>query len=414
MPYYESPVTRLYQADARALPLEDESVQTVVTSPPYYSLRDYGIEPTVWGGESECEHEWGDAQRSPWANDVSGPNGRKKNTEAGHWKPKETGPFCSRCGAWYGTLGLEPTPDLYVEHMVEVFREVWRVLRPDGTLWLNLGDSYATQRGSRTEGSHDNGTGRGPAVQGNRTPAPFLKPKDLVGIPWRVAFALQADGWWLRSDIVWAKGRDGDDALYEQIGPGSSMPGSQRDRPSSCHEYLFLLTKAKTYYYDDEAVRVKWPGGAHTLRDVWFINSAASPIPHFATFPEALVEPCILAGTSERGVCAECGDPWERVVERQAMEIDRSHNHPLELRTRTSGTMTKPATSTTTGWRPTCDHDADLVPATVLDPFAGSGTVSAVAQRLGRHSVGVDMKAEYMDLAVQRISKVTLPMAVQS
>ena len=166
-------------------------------------------------------------------------------------KPKVSA-FCRRCGAWQGQLGLEPTPELYVEHMVEVFREVKRVLRDDGTLWMNMGDSYATGAGKVGEcpgggeqgerwkagrGTHTaENSGRprlaamGPMTQPNRLPLPGLKPKDLVGIPWRLAFALQADGWWLRSDIIWAK--------------PNPMPESVTDRPTKAHEYLFLLAKS--------------------------------------------------------------------------------------------------------------------------------------------------------------------------
>ena len=164
--------------------LEDGSVQCCVTSPPYWGLRDYGVP---------------------------------------------------------GQLGLEPTPEAYIARMVEVFREVRRVLRDDGTLWLNLGDSYASSGGERSYGSSDNGTGRGPGTKRHDVPNSGLKPKDLIGIPWRVAFALQADGWYLRSDCIWHK--------------PNPMPESVRDRPTKAHEYLFLLSKRERYYWDAEAVK---------------------------------------------------------------------------------------------------------------------------------------------------------------
>jgi site-specific DNA-cytosine methylase len=221
--------------------------------------------------------------------------------------------------------------------MVDVFREVRRVLRKDGTLWLNLGDSYAASG----ERSNNNGTGATTMgtlnkAAGLRLPrvSHGLKPKDLVGIPWRVAFALQADGWYLRSDIIWSK--------------PNPMPESVTDRPTKAHEYVFLLTKSARYYYDADAVREphesldhhlrypnsryaetgKWgdngksggveggmnPAGRN-LRSVWTIATAPYPGAHFATFPPKLVEPCVKAGTSERGVCGECGAPWVREVE---------------------------------------------------------------------------------------------------
>ena len=327
--WFDNGVVQLYQADARSLPIPDSSVDCVVTSPPYWGLRDYGIE--------------------------------------------EQG------------IGLEPTPEAYCANMVEVFREVWRVLKPTGTVWMNLGDSY-TSNGitggggpvdKRTDGRNttpgDKVRGRKPEVR--RASAIGLKPKDLVGIPWRVAFALQADGWYLRSDIIWSK--------------PNPMPESATDRPTKAHEYVFLLTKRPRYYYDADAIReatgseVSWDtwqktrnlkieGDTHgdlqrgvnggfgakensfshpngrNKRTVWEIATQPYPEAHFATYPEKLVEPCILAGCPQDGV--------------------------------------------------------------VLDPFVGSGTTLAVAQRLGRKAIGADLSAEYLDLAAKRIGRVSLPM----
>ena len=342
----------------------DESVDCCVTSPPYYGLRDYGID---------------------------------------------------------GQIGLEPSPDEYVAKLVEAFREVRRVLKKEGSLWLNLGDSYASMGRSGRDESPGVGAkqeispihtkvkwhaGDGSKFQW-RIPAfdSFLKPKDLIGIPWRVAFALQADGWWLRSDIIWAK--------------GNPMPESVTDRPTKAHEFVFLLTKSARYYYDNEAVKEgsvtndprrpytskgAWDldgrpketrhsgeprlNGDFTKRnrrsvwtikstgnrekeclyilssdlspidklasikemlsgkqsDVWRINTKPFSAAHFAVMPEALVEPCILAGCPEGGI--------------------------------------------------------------VLDPFFGAGTVGAVAQRLCRHWIGIDINPGYNEMAKQRIAAV--------
>jgi DNA modification methylase len=279
------PTRYLLAGDARQLPLASASVQCVVTSPPYWGLRDYGVA---------------------------------------------------------GQLGLELTPELYVQHLVEIFREVRRVLRADGTCWLNLGDSFATTNGASRSGTKVQGLREaqfghayGNHVDAERLKAHIrptyggLKPKDLVGMPWRVAFALQADGWWLRSDIIWAK--------------PNPMPESITDRPTKSHEYLFLLTKAARYYYDGEAIKESltdaslergYKGGpsikgngdrpyfstreyipaGRNRRSVWTIATEPYPDAHFATFPEKLVEPCILAGTSERGACPACWAPWARDV----------------------------------------------------------------------------------------------------
>jgi DNA modification methylase len=316
----------IINGDARSLPLADESVQCCVTSPPYWGLRDYGVA---------------------------------------------------------GQIGLERTPEEYVAVMVAVFREVRRVLKPDGVCWLNLGDSYAGSWGNY--GGQNRGHGKqrsittgsqapNPAYDGLEswrpptTDIPGLKPKDLVGIPWRVAFALQADGWWLRSDIIWAK--------------PNPMPESVTDRPTRSHEYLFLLTKSARYYYDAAAIAEEsiglpaptWlerktmgegprrsfsqnaPTGCHRVgggttrnrRTVWTIATQPSKDAHFAVFPEALVEPCILAGSRP-------GD-------------------------------------------------------TVLDPFGGSGTAAAVADRFGRIGICMDINAEYLSMARRRLER--QPMAL--
>ena len=280
--------------------LPSDSVDCCITSPPYWGLRDYG-------------HE--------------------------------------------GQLGLEPTPEAYTSAMVEVFREVRRVLKPTGTLWLNLGDSYTS--GGRASRDADakleaRGMGMRPADPAG------LKPKDLVGIPWRVAFALQADGWYLRQDIIWHK--------------PNPMPESVTDRCTKAHEYLFLLAKSDRYFYDHEAVKEdavstepsgngfagrqggsrglpmsggegkveRWqPTAKRNRRDVWNIPTKPFKGAHFAVMPEALVEPCILAGCPLGGL--------------------------------------------------------------VLDPFTGSGTVGAVAARLGRSFVGCELNPDYVNLALDRI-----------
>ena len=364
--------------------LPEASVQCVVTSPPYWGLRDYGV-----GGQ----------------------------------------------------LGLEPTPEAYVAAMVGVFRAVRRVLRADGTLWLNMGDSYATGTTAERNPTSIEGpdvpaswAGRSQPIRCG-TPGGF-KTKDLVGMPWRLAFALQADGWYLRADIIWAK--------------PNPMPESVTDRPTKAHEYVFLLTKSARYFYDADAVRepqlepgriqrhgngirhdatrdslrvdhVRTESAYHpagrNLRSVWTIPSAPFPEAHFATFPPALASRCIQAGTSERGCCAACGAPWERQTDvayysstyGDSVRPDRPGSNDEKGGGDEFGVKRfeerKRRIATTTGWHPSCACDAAVMPCTVLDPFGGSGTVGAVAEGLGRHSVLVELSPAYVAMAERRTAQ---------
>ncbi len=389
--------------------LQDESVQCCVTSPPYWGLRDYSTS---------------------------------------------------------GQLGLEKTPEEYVSKMVEVFREVRRVLRKDGTLWLNLGDSYGGPAGNTRGEGAGGGKERGEAMFGDAIGRnKGGKPKDLVGIPWRVAFALQADGWWLRSDIIWAK--------------PNPMPESVTDRPTKAHEYLFLLTKSASYFYDAEAIKERaetvedrpfgvirdrewgydskeaelrgrkphpkysgsngtsWNGhsgnmkadgtpicnGSRNKRSVWTVATAPYPEAHFATYPPDLIKPCIMAGTSAKGCCDRCGAPWERVVKREVVSVSDSPRYSgVSLRNDSEDGRTE-RSSKTLGWQPTCTHPqfetnckehwlkSAAIPCTVLDPFAGSGTTGAVALELGRKAVLIELNAKYVELIRQRCD-VTIGLAL--
>ncbi len=379
---------------ARLADLPDKSVQCVVTSPPYWGLRDYGVE---------------------------------------------------------GQLGLEKTPEEYVENMVGVFREVWRVLRDDGTLWLNMGDCYYTQpAGNKTASGFQQKSQAGQsgalaqfgARKASLPKHKTLKPKDLVGMPWMLAFALRADGWYLRMDIIWAK--------------PNPMPESVRDRPTKAHEYMFLLTKRGRYYYDQEAVRegarygrstsaagfrggsyvnnatfdntnapkgvtnTPGKGGDRNLRSVWTIPTQPFPEAHFATFPEALVIPCVKAGTSERGCCPECGAGWVRVVEKSDLKgearIQEGNRPAADVRQVSKSSMLRTNGRTfreteTTGWKPGCDCDAAPVPCTVLDPFLGSGTTALVSARLGRDCIGIELKPD--GIAQKRLEEVALMAQVE-
>jgi DNA modification methylase len=441
--------------------LEDRSVHTVVTSPPYWGLRDYGTGD--WeGGDPACDHKQG-RDGSGRADGIVDDRAQRNRDGAAAL----TRSVCA-CGAVRQDqqLGLEATPDLYVARMVEVFREVRRVLRDDGTCWLNLGDSYNADHKQRERPNM--GLNAGNARTHEARLAPGLKPKDLVGIPWRVAFALQADGWYLRSDIIWAK--------------PNPMPESITDRPTKSHEYVFLLTKKPRYFFDQEAVRepAEWnrwgdqtvgpgsnPNGwikpksreelnarrssykpgqttgntlegherksdegltvnpaGRNVRSVWEIATQPYAEAHFATYPEELVRRCILAGTSEQGCCPVCGAPWEREVERQFYGSKAGDGDPMVegfQRNRMGGQKfyeNEYVPPKTLGWRPGCDclvevpdvrlHVPEPIPCTVLDPFLGSGTTAHVARKHGRRSIGIELKASYCDLAARRLQQQSL------
>ena len=375
--------------------LPDKSVHCAVTSPPYWGLRDYGV---------------------------------------------------------VGAIGLEPTFDEHLDVMVRVFREVRRVLSNDGTCWLNYGDAYNAGTTAKRPKSGDVDVGgwwNGSNDDGRRVKARDLKPKDLMMMPARIALALQSDGWWLRSEICWHK-----------LNP---MPESMRDRPTSAHEKMYLLTNSARYFYDADAVRTvakyssddrkgrasmdhksapdetrngmrlrndkqRGHGRQHAgfnelwdampkdeqqthganLRNVWTFATEPYRDAHFAVMPTAIVEPCIQAGTSEKGCCEQCGKPWVRVTEpAQGGSIGQSwHDHSDDNMRGQRGTNCDGRAyrrGKTSGWSPSCECAADTVPCTVLDPFGGSGTVGLVADRLGRDAILIELNPDYADMARERI-----------
>lgn len=332
--------------------LADSSVDCCVTSPPFWGLRDYGTATWI-GGDENCSHTIGRFEYS-----VSGKQ-KSNSGSAGH----QSRDICPKCGAIRQDeqLGLEKTPEEYVANMVKVFSDVKRALKPRGTLWLNLGDSYASGgRGYNEEHAKFLGNGQAEAQSlGYKKPPPGLKHKDMVGIPWMTAFALRSDGWYLRQDIIWHK--------------PNPMPESVTDRCTKSHEYIFLLSKSQKYYFDNIAIqepavhredpragygRLHYRGKREGVdgtghenfvkivdnrnkRDVWTVNTKPYKEAHFAVYPEELIVDCIKAGCPPGGV--------------------------------------------------------------VLDPFMGSGTTAVVARKLDRNFIGFELNPEYITIADKRL-----------
>ena len=454
--------------------IPNNSIHCCITSPPYWGLRDYGT--AKWeGGDEKCEHKEA-KEKSRYDYDLSKARtgthkGAKEGTDQAKWKD-----ICPTCGAKKvdNQLGLEKTPEEYVNNLVEVFREVKRVLRDDGTLWLNLGDSYWGGKGASGQGSPEyqdsrtNTLNKGHHhVGGPKKTRPAdgkhhtIKPKDLVGIPWRVAFALQADGWYLRQDIIWAK--------------PNCMPESVKDRCTKNHEYIFLLTKSPKYFYDNEAIKEPvssdslkraqygWDcdrpstknasmngSGIHTKkmgnrfvnisgknkRSVWTVSPKPFKDAHFAVFPPDLIEPCVLAGTSAKGCCSECSAPYKRQTGRPCPQC--SHLIPTQFKecsacgfrntnweeerknnsqtrsgeNNTIGSLTARKTKITSktidgGWQPTCECNANIIPCTILDPFGGSGTTAAVALKHNRKAILCELNEDYGRIMPKRIESIS-------
>lgn len=413
--------TKILNGDCRDVlrTLPADSVHCVVTSPPYWGLRDYGVPPSIWGGDDECDHQWGDeiavnatnhTDKARWNHTRNGRDEEQPPEKRVSWlrtKVKQ-GSYCQRCGAWAGAHGLEPNYSLYVENEVRIFAEVRRVLRPDGTLWLNLGDSYATgagKVGDRPGGGAQGDRSRDIAAMtpANRMPQLGLKPKDLRGIPWRVAFALQADGWWLRQDIIWSK--------------PNPMPESVTDRCTKAHEYLFLMSKSERYRYDAAAIAEPL-GLASLARLNQNIDQQreSDRVPGKTNGTMKAVGRRAAGNKTHKGTTAyEAGDERLRTkaglvafAERERKKVDAGDLEGSRNRRSVWTVPTQPFSEAHFATFPPdlvepCIKAGSPEGGTVLDPFGGSGTVGLVADRLHRDAILIELNPEYAAMAERRI-----------
>lgn len=448
--YYETSdeKVKLYHGDCRRMPeIEIGSIDMIATSPPYWGKRDYGEEVvTIWGGEDECEHEWGGLLQREMS---GGPTGLEERP-ATRWVAASQ--YCSLCGAWRGQLGLEPTWQEYIAHLCECAREWWRVLKPTGNLFVNIGDTFAGSWGNMSHPrARDYPEGRPPQS------APGMMPKNKLGIPYRLRFALNDMGWVSRADIIWHKGKEYPDGKITKV----AMPESVKDRMACSYEMLFHFVKEpRGYWFDLDAVRrpladssigraeryeeamekygsperpdskhrqggveqahayagmasgrskAPYKASGSNPGDVWIIQPEPFPLKHYAVWPSELCERMIKVGCPKE-VCPKCGKPRERIT--------RTENPPHDGETESSyaeGTTAKRLAMLrqasrrrggefvdqrhTIGWSD-CGCGAGFVPGVVLDPFFGdSYRIAKEALKLGRNCIGVDLKEDYLEMA---------------
>ena len=403
------PTWRVLVGDVRAklAELPDESVQCVVTSPPYLGLRDYGVEKTVWGGADACSHEWGDSigvnatnhtDKRRWNHTRNGRDEEQPTEKRVGWLRTvvDQGNVCQACGAWRGALGLEPTPELFIEHIAAVFREVRRVLKDDGVLWLNLGDSYATPPGG---GGHQGKGGMRASRSFTATGSSAkglggCKPKDLVGIPWMVAFALRADGWYLRSDIIWSK--------------PNPMPESVTDRPTKAHEYIFLLSKSARYFYDAGAIAEPVSGAMLAQVEQGYGGLGLKDYDGAGVQNPSSVKARIIANARRKN--EQTGDRRKVGFNARWDERER-HDRALQITRNARSVWTIPTQPYPEAHFATypeelcerCIKAGSRLGDTVLDPFCGSGTTGQVAIQLGRSFIGIELNPAYANLSKDRI-----------
>jgi site-specific DNA-methyltransferase (adenine-specific) len=416
--------------------LPSESISCIMTSPPYWALRDYGIDvETIWDAKDSCEHEWITKER--YVHRGSAPNTVHGAILAGglevDWKTKDG--FCSKCGAWKGQLGLEPTFDLYIKHLCDIFDEAKRVLRKDGTCWVNLGDTYYSISGGKFQndnvGSSNNNKLSGLSDTNKLKGGDELESKNLCNIPARFSIEMQNRGWILRNVIIWHK--------------PNCMPSSVKDRFTVDFEYIFFFVKSKKYWfetqyepsqYEDREQRRKygWHGNTNrgypsgpqnhmnthfqnpkaiksviengrNKRAVWRICPKPFKEAHFAVYPEELCETPIKAGCPEF-ICKKCGKAREKIYESKGTGIDYSNNSNYEKQV-PDGITRNAQHKVNAEYRykglSNCNCNAGFESGIVLDMFMGAGTTALVSLKQNKRFIGIELQPKYIEIAMKRL-----------
>lgn len=408
--------------------LPDQSIDCVVTSPPYWGLRNYKSAPQIWGGTIDCDHVWTAGVKKGISGGIASPKVQTK--DQANFQQTEDSPYelCEICGAWQGELGQEPDPNLYIEHLCLIFDEIHRILKDEGTMWINLGDCHS---GSGSPGGDWNHGSRAEEPKFNYVQAHAdVRPKSLVGIPARFQLAMTRRGWILRNEVIWHK--------------PSCMPSSAADRLTIDFEKVFFFSKNESYYYKQQIQKCA-PSNRYSghekktdfrnkrtvltdsvnetlamylldlleadrdgvlLGSIWPINPEPSTEKHFAMYPTRLIAPMIDA-SCPCFLCAQCGKPKKWMIHREKKEcppiggaVKQSggdnptySGNPVYMQATNKGT-----------WVAQCECQASFEPGIVLDPFMGSGTTALVALRQHKHFIGCDVNPDYRAIAHKRIA----------
>ncbi|MHA1248767.1 MAG: DNA-methyltransferase [Candidatus Helarchaeota archaeon] len=403
-------LNKIHQGDALEVlkQMPDNFVDCIITSPPYWGLRYYG-ESTfkVWDGDPNCEHEWQFQEGMRYRGGTKNSIGNFKD----HLHFTQRFAFCKKCGAWYGQLGLEPTLEMYIDHLLQITAELKRVLKDTGVMYWNHGDCYGGSNCGRYDWRETASISRSELYRYKPSPQSKLKPKCLALQNYRLILRMiDEQDWILRNIVIWYK--------------PNHLPDSVKDRFTRAYEPIFMLVKNKKYWFDLDAVRVEYESdtmiellNGHNSEefiigknpgDLWTIPVQPFKDAHFATFPPRLIEPMIKS-SCPRWVCKKCGKPRERIIERTKV-IKQSEPKPYTADTEfiTHGTYDSTlhavAIRKCIGWTD-CGCNAGWEAGIVLDPFMGSGTVAIVAQRLGRNWIGIELNPDYIEIANKRLEQ---------